>query len=103
MLRMTEPIYQTSKIVTHDSAFCVTAGILELYNLGIYGQALIKKQGRYWPRNVLGDLINEYFCDKEIGLRESLKQTINGVAFFNHCQKEEKYVSELMSTHGTVN
>ena len=48
MLKMTESIHQTGKIVTHYSGFCVTAGILELHNFDIYGQLLIKKQSRYW-------------------------------------------------------
>ena len=78
------------KIVTHDSGFCVTAGIFEQHIFGTYGQALIKKQVRYWPHNVLGDSIDEHFCEKDIGSRELLKQTINGINFFIHCQKEEK-------------
>ena len=91
------------KIVTHDSGFCVTAGIFELHNIGIYGQALMTKQGRYWPHNALGDFIDEHFYDKEIVSRESLMQTINGISFLIHCQKEEKYLAKIMSTHRTVN
>ena len=43
MLRVMEPIHQIGKIVIHDSGFCMTAGILDQHNLGIYCQALIKK------------------------------------------------------------
>ena len=78
---MKEPIHQTGKIITFDSGFCMTAGILKLHNFGIYDWALIEKQGRYWPCNVLGDFIDELFHDKDISLRESLKQTINNVDF----------------------
>ena len=46
-----------------------------------------------------GDLIDNHFCHKENGSRESLKHTINGIEFFIHCQKKEKYVSKIMSTH----
>ena len=42
MLRMTEPIHQTGKVVTMDSGFCVSKGIVEMHKKGVYGQALIK-------------------------------------------------------------
>ena len=65
MLRIMEPIHQMGKIVTHDSGLCVTASILELHNFGFYGQALIKKWGRYWPCNVPRNFIDEHFHDKD--------------------------------------
>jgi hypothetical protein len=52
MLEMTKPIHGTGKVVSMDSGFCVTAGILAMHDVGIYGQALIKKRGRYWPKHV---------------------------------------------------
>ena len=61
MLRMMAHIHLTGKIVTHDSCFCMTAGILELHKFGIYGQALIKQWSRYWPCNVPGNFIDEHF------------------------------------------
>ena len=81
MLRMMESTHQTGKVVTHYNGFCVTARILELHIFGVDGQTQIKKQGRYWPCNVPGHVIDEHFPDKEIGSRESLKQTINGIEF----------------------
>ena len=54
MLYMTEPIHHTGKVVCMDSGFCVTAGILALHQMGVYGQVLIKKRGRYWPKIVPG-------------------------------------------------
>jgi hypothetical protein len=38
MLEMTEPIHGTGMIVTMDSAFCVSAGILALHEKEVYGQ-----------------------------------------------------------------
>ncbi|KAL7461168.1 hypothetical protein ACHAXS_001596 [Conticribra weissflogii] len=60
MLYMTKPIHNTGKIVTMDSGFCVAAGILALHHFGVYGQALIKKRGWYWPKHVPGDEIEDY-------------------------------------------
>ena len=48
MSEMTVPIHGTGKIVTMDSGFFVTAGILHLHDLGMFGQLLIKKR-KYWP------------------------------------------------------
>ena len=103
MLDMTKPIHNTGKIVTMDSGFCVRTGILAQHEHGVYGQALIKKRGRYWPRGVPGDQIDTYFKDKPLGYTETLKQDCDGVSFLIHCTKEEKYVTKLMTTHSLVN
>ena len=38
----------------------------EATKLGVYGQALIKKRGRYWPKRVPGDAINKHFATKRL-------------------------------------
>ena len=83
ILRMMAFIHQTGKIVTHHSCFCVTAGILELHNFGVFGQALLKKWGRCWLCNVPENFISEHFHEKDIGSRESLKKSINGIDFLS--------------------
>ena len=85
-----------------DSGFCVTTGILAMHDHGVYGQALIKKRGRYWPKGVPGDAIDEHFKDKELGETSTLTQKIDGHDFLIHCQKEDKYVTKIMSTHGLI-
>jgi hypothetical protein len=49
----------------------------------IYDQFLIKKR-RLWPKDVLGDLINNYMSQKHLGETESYVQTIDDVHFFVH-------------------
>jgi len=52
MCKMTEPIHGTGKVVSMDSGFCVTAGILHMHDHGVYGQSLIKNgniSGRVSP------------------------------------------------------
>ena len=46
-LFMTEPIHNTGKVVCMDSGFCVVTGIIALHKRHVYGQSLIKKQGKY--------------------------------------------------------
>ena len=102
MLEMSKLLFNSGKIVTMDSGFCVTAGILAMHDHGVFGQALIKKRGRYWPTHVPGDQIENYFADMEIGDTDTLKQVINGKNFFIHCTKDDGYVTKIMSTHGTL-
>ncbi len=102
MLEMSKLLFNSGKIVTMDSGFCVTAGILAMHDHGVFGQALIKKRGRYWPTHVPGDQIKNYFADMEIGDTNTLKQVINSKNFFIHCTKDDGYVTKTMSTHGTL-
>ena len=103
MCRMMEPIKRAGKACTMDSGFCVSKGIVELESkLGVFGQALIKKRGRYWPKGVPGDAIDEYFADKEIGYSKTLEVTFENKPMFIHCMKEEKFVTKFMLTFGTL-
>ena len=101
MCEMTKPIHGTGKVVSMDSGFCVSAGILHLHDLGVYGQALIKKR-KYWPKGVPGDDIDVHFAEKRLGYCESLKQDMEGIPFYVHCCKDSKYVTKMMSTHGLL-
>ena len=84
-----------------DSGFCVTAGIFHLHELGVYGQALVKKH-KYWPKDVPGDQIDWYFDGKELGFSKTLKQDMDGILFYVHCSKDTKFVTKMMSTHGLL-
>ena len=43
MLQMCEPIFSTGKCAVLDSAFCVSKGITDLLEVGVYAAALTKK------------------------------------------------------------
>ena len=49
LLEMMEPIHGSGKIVTGDSGFCMTWGVLALDKLGMKVQFLVKKH-KYWPQ-----------------------------------------------------
>ncbi len=85
-----------------DSGFSVSKGMLAMREKGVFGQALIKPRGRGWPVMVPDKYVDKYFSDKEIGYCKSLEQIVNGVKFFIHCQKEENYVTKIMSCHGVL-
>jgi hypothetical protein len=100
-MEITEPIHRTGKIVTGDSGFCVTQGVLALHDAGVLGQLLIKKR-KYWPKMVPGDYIDEYMSSKPLGHAESFVQNIEGKRFFIHCTKDRDYVTKMMSSHGVL-
>ena len=52
MLEITKLVHHTDKVVSMDSGFCVSVGIIDMHNFGVYGQYLIKKR-RYWPKKFL--------------------------------------------------
>ncbi len=54
---------------------------------GMYGQALIKKRGCYWPKSVLGDFIDKHFNDKEIGHNETFVLVFDKQPFLINCTK----------------
>ena len=49
-----------------ESSVCVLKVLSEMRGWGVCGSALIKKR-RFWPREVHGDGINDYFRSKNIG------------------------------------
>ena len=65
MLRMCEPIFSTGMCVVLDSGFCVSKGITDLLEFGVYDAALIKKL-KYWPKGIPGDAIDKYFANKDV-------------------------------------
>jgi hypothetical protein len=87
LLDMTEPIHQTGKVVTGDSGFCVTLGVMALHAHRVFGQFLIKKR-RYWPQKVPGDQIDEYMKGKGLGVVESFVQDLGGTPFYIHCCRD---------------
>ena len=101
MCEMTENIHGTGKIVSMDSGFCVTAGILHMHAHGVFGQSLIKKR-KYWPKHVPGDLIDRHFEGKPLGHAETYRQVIDGVTFNVHCTRDDRFVTKMMSTHGLL-
>ncbi|KAL7475080.1 hypothetical protein ACHAW6_001012 [Cyclotella cf. meneghiniana] len=102
MLFMTKPIQNTGKDVCMDSGFCIATGIIALHKKGVYGQSLIKKQGKYWPKHVQGSVLELEFLDSKLGVAKTYVQTIENTKFLVHCHKDDRYVSKIMSTHGLM-
>jgi Transposase IS4 len=82
-----------------DSGFCVLKALIELYNQGIFGSAVIKKR-RFWPKYIDGDAIDKRFEDRNVGTVEDHPGTLGGVPFKVFVLKEEDYSMKLMATYG---
>ena len=66
ILQCKRPICNCARVVIMNSEFCVTKGLVELQNKGLFGAVLIKKR-RYWTANIKGDAIDAHFASKEGG------------------------------------
>ena len=49
---------------------------------------MIEKRGKYWPKKVSSDDIDDHLKDMEIGKTDTLIQKIGGVNFLVHCQQQ---------------
>ena len=76
MLFMTDPIHNTGKVVCMDSGFCIATGIIALHKRHVYGQSLIKKQGKYWPKHVPGSALELEFFVTVLGATKTYVQTL---------------------------
>lgn len=101
LLRLTDSIHHSGRVVIMDSGFCVLLALLKLASVGVYGSAVIKKR-RFWPKYILGDAIDRRFEGKEIGFVDALPGLMEGHCFKIFCMKEEDYVMKLMSTYGAL-
>ncbi len=89
MFQMSRKLLNSRNVVTMDSGFSVSKGILVVKEKDVFGQALVKPRGKGWLVLIPGKYIDEYFATKQIGHCETLEQVVEGVKFFIHCQKEE--------------
>jgi hypothetical protein len=100
LLRLTQLLYATGKVVILDSGFCVLQGILELAKRGVFASALIKKR-RFWPKYIPGDELKAHFESTQVGTAGSIHGQKDGVDFDVYCLKEPDYTMMIMSTYGT--
>ncbi len=101
LMRLTESIHHSGKVVIMDSGFCLLKGLVNLASVGVYASAVIKER-RYWPKFIDGAAIDSHFDLKENGTTDILPGTLDGINFKVFCIKEELYVMKLMATYGAL-
>ena len=100
MMRLTESLRFSNDVVICDSGFCVLKGVASCKKVGVNIQAMIKKR-RYWPKYILGDMINAHFANKEVGDFDIMELKLDGEDLCIHAMKEDGYVLSFMSSFGT--
>ncbi len=70
-----------------------------MHKYGVFGQALIKKCVRYWPKCVPGDEINNYFVGKEMGKPMTYKQEVDGIKFLINYTSNDQFKTKITSLH----
>ena len=63
LLRLTEVLYNTGKVVILNSGFCVLQGLIELRKVGVFASAVIKER-KYWPKLCPGKAIDIHMKKK---------------------------------------
>ena len=101
LLRLTEPVWGSGRVIVLDSGFCVLQVIVELRKKGLFAVALIKKH-RYWPKYIPGDNIISHLAQKGIGELDALQGMLDDVKFHVVAMKEPDYVMMFMTTYGTL-
>ena len=82
MCEMTVTLHGMGKIVSMDSGFFVTVGILHLNEHSVYGQSLINKR-KYCPKGCPGEHVESYMECKPFGFVKTLRQDM-GRGTFQH-------------------
>ena len=82
--------------------FCVTVGVLHLHEHGMYGELLIKKRN-YWPKEFPRAHIDSYMEGKPLGFVKNMRQDMGGVPLKINCNRDDRFVTKLMSTQGLRN
>ncbi len=88
MMQMSKNLWNTGKVVTMDSGFSDSKGLL-VCGRRSFEQAMAKPNERGWPVLVPGKYIDEYFNKKLIGHCKTLGKALDVVKFLIHFQGEE--------------
>ena len=72
MCEIKVPLHKTGEIVSMESGFFVTVGILHLHEHGVYGKSFIKKR-KYEPKGCPRAYIESYMDGKPLGFVKTLR------------------------------
>lgn len=99
VIRMTEELSTTGRVVVMDSAFCVMSAIYQLYKRGLYTATVAKKRA-YWPRGIPGDEVNAHMAGKPVGELHTRKARMHDMPLLLFAVNHSLYTFILISTYG---
>ena len=100
MCRMSKSLWLTEKMVIIYSVLCVLKGLIGMYEMTVYGSAVVKKHG-YWPSRIYRDQINNH-KKKKRGEHGCQSGNWKGVGFDVFVVKETNCNMILMSTYSGI-
>lgn len=100
ILRMTEELRTSGRIVVMDSAFCLLRVLRELLVHGLFACTVAKKR-QYWPRYFRGEDINPFMQGRRVGEIHGRMADLNGTPFRIFAVNHTTYTCILVSTYGT--
>ena len=106
VMRMTESLFGSSRVVALDSGFGVIEVLHKLKENGLYAVSIIKKK-RYWPKYVGGQELNDKASATEVvggvvSRKGVFKHNDKTTEFFVVGQRDSKANILAMSTWGTT-
>ena len=101
MVRMTNPIWGTGKVVVMDSGFCVLEVFISMVEKGVLGSALIKKWC-YWTKGVTAEEILWNMQNNEVGGVDVVQVSIRGKIYHIMSINETDCVMLMMKIYGTL-
>ena len=103
LLRMTETIHNTGRLVILDSGFCVLKGLVELGKVGLFVSVFIKERC-YWLKYIKGgENKGTVQRIRKVGEVDAWPGNIDNIPFYVFLMKEPDYVMNMMSIYSTCN
>ena len=101
MVRMTDPLWDTGKVVVMYSGVCVLEGLVSMVEKGVLGSALIQNWC-FWPKGVPVEEILRHMQNKEVRNVDSVQVSIIGKIYHVMSIKEPDYGMLTITTHGAL-
>ncbi len=101
VLRMTDELAGSGRVVVMDSAFCVMKAVVAMQQRGIYVTTVAKKRS-YWPRDIPGDDILAYMHQKPVGEVHGRRGRLGNTTFNLFAVNHTRYTFILVATYGST-
>ncbi len=101
MLRMTESLQGSGRVVVMDSAFSITSALVAMRKSGIHSTVVIKRKGAHWPRCFPGDDVLSHMEGKPVGDLHTAQGILDGATFNVFAVNHKKFTYINLATYGS--
>lgn len=100
LLRMSETIWKSRRVIVLDSGFCTEEGIEQLKEKDLFASVVIKKR-RFWPRGMNCEELDRALMNCPVGTVKILARRVGRVPYHIVGLRDSKHVLKLASTYGS--